>query len=84
MHQRVADLSAREFALLEALMRHPGLAQSREDLLRDVWQYAHAPSTNVVDVYAGYLRRKLGPGVIETVRGVGFRISGPVDESLEG
>lgn len=81
VHQRVADLSAREFALLEALMRHPGQVQSREDLLRTVWQYAHAPATNVVDVYAGYLRRKLGPGVIETVRGVGFRIGDPAPDA---
>ena len=74
VHQRVAELSAREFALLEALMRHPGEVVSREELLRTVWQYAHAPATNVVDVYVGYLRRKVGPGVIETVRGVGFRV----------
>ncbi len=74
VHQRVSQLSARECALLEVLMRHPGEAVSREQLIEQVWQYAHDPGTNVVDVYVGYLRRKLGPGVIETVRGVGYRL----------
>lgn len=77
VQQNVAELSAREFALLEALMRRPGQTVSREDLLAQVWQYAHAPATNVVDVYVGYLRRKLGPGVIETVRGQGYRFREP-------
>lgn len=77
VQQNVAELSAREFALLEALMRTPGQTVSREDLLEQVWQYAHAPATNVVDVYVGYLRRKLGPGIIETVRGQGYRFREP-------
>jgi len=67
------DLSAREFALAETLMRHPGQVLSREQLLSRVWGYDFDPGSNVVDVYVGYLRRKLGDGTIETVRGMGYR-----------
>jgi DNA-binding response OmpR family regulator len=66
-------LSAREFALVEALLRHPGRLYSREQLLSLVWGYDHDPGSNVVDVYVGYLRKKLGADRIETVRGMGFR-----------
>ncbi|MDR3360908.1 MAG: response regulator transcription factor [Bifidobacteriaceae bacterium] len=66
-------LSAREFALAVALLRHPGRVYSREQLLSLVWGYDHDPGSNVVDVYVGYLRKKLGSSAIETVRGVGFR-----------
>ena len=67
------DLSAREFALAETLMRHPGQVLSREQLLSRVWGYDFDPGSNVVDVYVGYLRRKLGDDTIETVRGMGYR-----------
>lgn len=67
------ELSAREFALAETLMRHPGQVLSREQLLSHVWGYDFDPGSNIVDVYVGYLRRKLGDGTIETVRGVGYR-----------
>jgi DNA-binding response OmpR family regulator len=67
------DLSAREFSLVETLMRHPGQVLSREQLLSHVWGYDFDPGSNVVDVYVGYLRKKLGDGVIETVRGMGYR-----------
>jgi DNA-binding response OmpR family regulator len=70
---RDIDLSAREFALVETLMRHPGQVLSREQLLSRVWGYDFAPGSNVVDVYVGYLRRKLGDDTIETVRGMGYR-----------
>lgn len=70
---RVVDLSAREFALLEALMRHRGQVLSQAQLLDQVWGYDHDPESNVVEVYVGYLRRKLRPGVVETVRGAGYR-----------
>lgn len=70
---REVDLSAREFALAETLMRHPGQVLSREQLLSRVWGYDFDPGSNVVDVYVGYLRRKLGDDAIETVRGVGYR-----------
>jgi DNA-binding response OmpR family regulator len=67
------ELSAREFALAETLMRHPGQVLSREQLLSHVWGYDFDPGSNIVDVYIGYLRRKLGEGTIETVRGMGYR-----------
>ena len=67
------DLTRREFDLLEAFMRHPGLVLSRTQLLEQVWGYDWEADGNVVDVFVGYLRRKLGePRVIQTVRGVGF------------
>lgn len=66
-------LSAREFSLAETLMRHPGQVLSREQLLSRVWGYDFEPGSNVVDVYIGYLRKKLGGETIETVRGMGYR-----------
>jgi len=71
---RTVELTAREFALTETLMRHAGQVLSREQLLSHVWGYDFAPESNVVDVYVRYLRRKLGPGVISTVRGMGYRL----------
>jgi DNA-binding response OmpR family regulator len=71
---RVVDLTAREFALLETLLRHAGQVMSREQLLSHVWGYDFDPGSNVVDVYVRYLRRKLGDHVIETVRGIGYRL----------
>lgn len=68
------ELSAREFALAEELMRHPDRVLSREQLLSRVWGYDFDPGSNIVDVYIGYLRAKLGPGHIETVRGMGYRL----------
>ena len=67
-------LSAREFLLLEHLMRKRGEVCTREGLLSGVWGYSFDPGTNVVDVYVGRLRSKLGPSVIETVRSVGYLI----------
>ena len=72
---RTVDLSAREFALLEALMRHPGQVLTRQQLLSHVWGYDFDPGSNVVDVYVRYLRRKLGADTIETVRGAGYRMA---------
>jgi len=76
----VVDLTAREFALLEAFARRPGQAITRGDLLDLVWGAEHPGVSNVVDVYVGYLRRKLslpstGPGAIEAIRGVGYRLA---------
>ena len=73
---RTIDLTAREFALLETFLRHPGQVLSREQLLSRVWGYDFDPGSNVVDVYVRYLRKKLGDGVIETVRGMGYRLQG--------
>ena len=71
---RVMELSNREFTLLEYLMRHPGQVLSRTQILFAVWEYDADPSSNVVDVYIRYLRRKLGePSPISTVRGAGYR-----------
>jgi two-component system, OmpR family, response regulator len=73
---RDVDLTAREFTLLETLMRHAGQLLSREQLLSHVWGYDYDPGSNIVDVYIGYLRRKLGEDVVETVRGMGYRLPG--------
>lgn len=71
-------LTTREFTLLEYLMRHPGHVLSREQLLQAVWGATYHTSSNVVDVYVRYLRKKLDvPGAdspIETVRGAGYRV----------
>jgi two-component system, OmpR family, response regulator len=72
---RTIDLTAREFTMLEVLIRHAGQVLSREQLLSHVWGYDYDPGSNVVDVYIGYLRRKLGSGAIETVRGMGYRLA---------
>jgi len=74
---RVVELTAREFALAEVFVRHKGQVLSREQLLSHVWGYDFDPGSNVVDVYVRYLRRKLGEGVIETVRGMGYRLDAP-------
>lgn len=74
--QGVVDLPTREFELLEYLLRRPGRVVSRSELLREIWGYETTRSSNVVDVYVGYLRQKLGSKVIETVRGEGYRIVG--------
>jgi DNA-binding response OmpR family regulator len=65
-------LSEREFVLLQYLMRKEGEVCTREELLEDVWGYSFDPGTNVVDVYVGRLRAKLGSEKIETVRNVGY------------
>jgi DNA-binding response OmpR family regulator len=70
---REVELTAREQRLLETFMRHDDQVLSREQLLSHVWGYGHDPGSNVVDVYVGYLRRKLQPEMIETVRGLGYR-----------
>ena len=71
---RTVDLSAREFALAETFLRHPGQVLAREQLLSHVWGYDFDPGSNVVDVYVRYLRRKLGSDRIQTVRGMGYRL----------
>ena len=74
LSDRNVDLTAREFALLEAFLRHPDQVLSREQLLSQVWGYSFDPGTNVVNVYVGSLRKKLGADTIETVRGMGYRL----------
>lgn len=72
--EREIELSAREFTLAETLVRRPMQVMSREQLLDRIWGYDYDPGSNVVDVYIGHLRRKLGNDLIETVRGVGYRL----------
>jgi two-component system, OmpR family, response regulator len=75
---RSVSLSPREFSLLEFLMRHPGEVVTRTQILEHVWDYDYGRSSNVVDVYVAYLRRKIEQpferSFIETVRGVGYRV----------
>jgi two-component system OmpR family response regulator len=74
------SLSAKEFALLETFMRHPGEVLTRYRLLEHAWDYEYENRSNVVDVYVRYLRQKIdkpfGTDSIETVRGAGYRLRG--------
>jgi two-component system OmpR family response regulator len=78
---RRIELSAREFMLLEYLLRNAGQVISREQILSEVWEYDFDPGSNSVDVYVRYLRRKLDqpgkPSLISTVRGAGYRFDPP-------
>jgi DNA-binding response OmpR family regulator len=74
---RPVGLPARQFELLEVFLRAPGELLTREWLLAQVWGLAFDPGTNVVDVYVGYLRKKIGPTRIETVRNGGYRLVAP-------
>jgi len=74
VEEQTLSLSAREFALLEVLARNPKRVLSREQLLDMVWGYDFDGSSNVVEVYVGQLRRKIGSERIETVRGVGYKL----------
>ena len=77
---RTVSLSDREFSLLRVFVSHPRQVLSRRDLLAMAWDMDFDLQTNLVDVYVGYLRRKLGERVIETVRGAGYRL--PLDGLL--
>ena len=68
------ELTAKQFALLECFMRHPGEVLSKSALREHVWDYAFADSSNIVEVYVSSLRKKVGAGRIETVRGAGYRL----------
>jgi len=76
---RRIELSPREFSLLELLLRHPNQVLTRTQIVEHVWNFDFYTDTNVVDVYIGYLRRKIDRGLasplIQTVRGVGYRLS---------
>jgi DNA-binding response OmpR family regulator len=74
---RVVPLTTREFAVLEFLVRNAGRVVTRAQLLDHVWDQNYEGSGNVVDVYVGYLRRKLGHDRFETVRGMGYRMREP-------
>ena len=72
------QLSPKEFSLLELFLRHPGVVLTRSQILETVWDFAYDGTSNVVDQYVGYLRRKVdipfGRQDIETVRGMGYRL----------
>ncbi len=67
-------LTPREFGLLEYLLRRPGRVVTKVEILDHVWDMAADVHPNAVEVYVGYLRRKLGRHLVETVRGVGYRL----------
>jgi DNA-binding response OmpR family regulator len=73
------DLTAREFAMLEYLIRRPGQVVPKSELLDHVWDTSDSADLNVVEVYAGYLRRKIdapfGRGALQTLRGAGYRLA---------
>jgi two-component system, OmpR family, response regulator len=75
------ELTPREFALLEHLMRSPGRVLTRVQICEQVWDYHFDPGTNLVDVYVQRLRKKIdgasGVRLLETIRGVGYRINIP-------
>ncbi|GCE23527.1 response regulator transcription factor [Dictyobacter kobayashii] len=77
---RIIDLTAKEFALLEYLMRHPGQVLTRTQIIDRVWRYDMDTLSNVVDIYIHYLRDKIDQGspkaLIKTVRGIGYKIEG--------
>lgn len=79
---KTIELSAREFALAELFFRHPGQVMTREQLLSNVWGYDYDPGSNIVDVYVGYLRKKLGEDLIKTIRGAGYRLEADSEGSL--
>jgi len=82
---RLIELSPREFTLLEYLMRHPRHVLTRTQIAEHVWNFDFFSDSNVVDVYIGYLRRKIDRGfdcpLLHTVRGVGYRLSDAPDEA---
>jgi len=73
---RSVELSTREFLLAEYFLRHPMQVLTREQILDRIWGYDYDPGTNIVNVYVGHLRKKLGKDQIETVRGMGYRFRG--------
>ncbi len=83
--ERHIDLTPREFSLLELLLRHPEQVLTRSQILEQVWDYSYYGTPKVVDVYIGYLRRKLCPAgerpLIHTVRGVGYRLGGDPNDA---
>ncbi|RSS41877.1 winged helix-turn-helix domain-containing protein, partial [Streptomyces sp. WAC05858] len=69
-------LTAKEFSVLEQLALRPGDVVSKAEILEHVWDFAYDGDPNIVEVYISALRRKLGAGLIETVRGAGYRLRG--------
>ena len=82
---RLIDLSPREFALLEYLLRHVNQTLTRTQIAEHIWNFDFYNESNVVDVYIGYLRRKIDQGsnqpLLHTVRGVGYRLSAEIENA---
>jgi len=85
---RAIELTSKEFALLEYLMRNAGRRVTRAMIIEHVWNLSFDSSTNLVDVYINYLRRKVDDGapqkLIHTIRGVGYELSGPTEVANAG
>lgn len=83
----VLDLTPREFAMLELFLRNPGVVLTRTRILEQIWDFAFEGSSNVIDQYVAYLRRKIdrpfGRNDLETVRGVGYRLRLSNDRAFE-
>jgi two-component system response regulator MprA len=76
--ERPIDLTRREYAILETLLRRPRWVVTRDAIIESVWGFEYPDSSNLIDVYVGRLRRKLGePALIQTVRGTGYRLQEP-------
>jgi DNA-binding response OmpR family regulator len=76
---RQIDLTSREYCLLEVLMRRPDWIVTRDAIIESVWGFEYPDSSNLLEVYVGRLRRKLGePALIQTVRGTGYRVQEPL------
>ena len=76
--ERPIELTKREYAILETLLRRPGWVMTRDAIIESVWGFEFPDSSNLIEVYVGRLRRKLGePGLIQTVRGTGYRLQEP-------
>lgn len=71
---KLINLSAKEFGLLEYLMRHPNQILTKDNIINHVWNYEADILPNTVEVYIGYLRKKLGNKIIKTVRGFGYKL----------
>jgi DNA-binding response OmpR family regulator len=76
--ERSIELTSREYAILETLLRRPGWVVTRDAIIESVWGFEYPDSSNLIDVYVGRLRRKLGdPSLIQTIRGTGYRVQEP-------
>jgi len=76
--ERPIELTKREYAILETLLRRPGWVMTRDAIIESVWGFEFPDSSNLIEVYVGRLRRKLGePSLIQTVRGTGYRMQEP-------
>ena len=80
---RLVDLSRREWALLRALLQSPGRVLNMEQLRDSLYGYSQDVESNAVNVHVHHLRRKLGTDIVETVRGVGFRLGRSQDQEAQ-